>query len=123
MIRDEGDKVEDLTLPGWGDWAGGNRKRKKNKVVRTIDGVVQKDKRQDRTKKNVIINEKVNKKNLKYQSSGVPFPFESREQYERSLRMPVGQEWTSRETHQKLTMPRVIVKQGTVIDPIKAPFK
>ena len=123
VIRDEGDKVEDLTLPGWGDWAGGNRKRKKNKVVRTIDGVVQKDKRQDRTKKNVIINEKVNKKNLKYQSSGVPFPFESREQYERSLRMPVGQEWTSRETHQKLTMPRVIVKQGTVIDPIKAPFK
>lgn len=123
VAREEDDKVEDVTLPGWGDWAGAGKKRKKNKVVRTIDGVVQKDKRQDRTKKNVIINERVNKKNLKYQSSGVPFPFESREQYERSLRMPVGQEWTSRETHQKLTMPRVIVKQGTVIDPLRAPFK
>lgn len=123
VIRDEGDKEEDLTLPGWGDWAGGNKKSKKRKVVRKIDGVVQKDKRSDKNLKNVIINEKVNKKNLKYQSSGVPFPFESREQYERSLRMPVGQEWTSRETHQKLTMPRIITKQGTVIDPLKAPFK
>lgn len=122
VIIDEDDKEEDLTLPGWGDWAGGKKKPKK-KVVRKIDGVVQKDKRKDKHLKNVIINEKVNKKNLKYQSSGVPFPYESREQYERALRMPVGQEWTSRETHQKLTMPRVITKQGTVIDPLKAPFK
>lgn len=91
--------------------------------MRKIDGVVQKDKRKDKNLKDVIINERVNKKNLKYQSSGVPFPYESREQYERALRMPVGQEWTSRETHQKLTMPRIITKQGTVIDPLKAPFK
>ncbi|KAG7192070.1 uncharacterized protein KQ657_002430 [Scheffersomyces spartinae] len=126
VIEDEDDKEEDLTLPGWGDWAGGlnkNKKNKRRKIIKKIDGVVQKDKRKDKNLKNVIINEKVNKKNLKYQSSAVPFPYESREQYERALRMPVGQEWTSRETHQKLTMPRVITKQGTVIDPLKAPFK
>ncbi|KAK6461199.1 small-subunit processome, partial [Scheffersomyces coipomensis] len=123
VARDEDDKHEDVTLPGWGDWAGGSKKNKKRKVIlKKIDGVVQQDKRKDKHLKNVIINEKVNKKNLKYQSSEVPFPFESREQYERSLRMPVGQEWTSRETHQKLTMPRIITKQGTVIDPLKAPF-
>jgi len=123
VIEEEDDKEEDLTLPGWGDWAGGDSKPKKRKVVRKIDGVMAKDRRKDKNMKNVIINEKVNKKNLKYQSSHVPYPFETREQYERSLRMPVGQEWTSKETHQKLTMPRVIVKQGTVIDPLKAPFK
>ncbi|CCE82469.1 Piso0_002196 [Millerozyma farinosa CBS 7064] len=123
VALEEGDKEVDLTLPGWGDWAGVNKKPKKRKIVKKIDGVVQSDKRRDQDLKNVIINEKVNKKNLKYQSSGVPYPFESREQYERTLRMPIGQEWTSRETHQKLVMPRVIVKQGTVIDPLKAPFK
>ncbi|KAG7663068.1 uncharacterized protein J8A68_003411 [[Candida] subhashii] len=126
VAQEEGDQEEDLTLPGWGDWAGDDskkNKRKKRKVVRIVAGVVQEEKRRDKNLKNVIINEKVNKKNLKYQSSDVPFPFESREQYERSLRMPVGQEWTSRETHQRLTMPRVITKQGTVIDPLKAPFK
>nr|6ZQB_UN Chain UN, U3 small nucleolar RNA-associated protein 14,U3 small nucleolar RNA-associated protein 14 [Saccharomyces cerevisiae S288C] len=70
---------------------------------------------------NVIINEKVNKKNLKYQSSAVPFPFENREQYERSLRMPIGQEWTSRASHQELIKPRIMTKPGQVIDPLKAP--
>lgn len=123
VVLDEGDKEEDLTMPGWGDWAVAGKKTKKGKVVRKIDGVVQLDKRKDKHKKNVIVNERVNKKNLKYQSLAVPFPYESREQYERALRMPVGQEWTSRETHQRLTMPRVITKQGTVIDPLKAPFK
>lgn len=122
VVVDEDDKEEDLTLPGWGDWAGEGFVNKKRRIVRKIDGVAQKDLRKDKNMKGVIINERVNKKNLKYQSSGVPFPFESREQYERSLRMPVGQEWTSRATHQKLTMPRIITKQGTVIDPLKTPF-
>lgn len=90
-------------MPGWGAWAGtGANPRKKRKFVKKIKGVASQDKRKDKNLKNVIINEKVNKKNLKYQSSAVPFPFESREQYERSLRMPLGQEWTSRASHQKM---------------------
>ena len=123
VADDEGDKEEDVTLPGWGDWAGsGVNPRKKRKSIKKIKGVVDKDKRKDKYLKNVIINEKVNKKNMKYQSSAVPFPFESREQYERSLRMPLGQEWTARSTHQKMIKPRVITKPGQVIDPLKNPF-
>jgi len=123
VIKDEGDQIEDLTLPGWGDWAGGkNKKFKKNKIIKKTKGT-DVEKRKDKNLKNVIINEKVNKKNAKYQSSAVPFPFENREQYERSLRMPIGQEWTSRETHQRLTMPKVTIKSRAIIDPLKAPFK
>ena len=96
--------------------------RKKRKFIKKIKGVVDKDNRKDKYLKNVIINEKVNKKNMKYQSSAVPFPFESMEQYERSLRMPLGQEWTARSTHQKMIKPRVITKPGQVIDPLKNPF-
>ncbi|CCF60820.1 hypothetical protein KAFR_0L02090 [Kazachstania africana CBS 2517] len=121
---DEDDKEEDVTLPGWGDWAGaGAQPRKKRKFIKKIKGTVEKDKRKDKNLKNVIINERVNKKNLKYQSSAVPFPFESREQYERSLRMPIGQEWTSRQSHQDLIKPRIMTKPGQVIDPLKNPFK
>lgn len=123
IIMEEDDREEDVTLPGWGDWAGDGAKPKKRKFTVKIDGVMQADKRKDKNLKNVIINEKVNKKNLKYQSALVPYPYESREQYERALRMPVGQEWTSRETHQKLTKPRISTQQGVVIDPLKAPFK
>ncbi|KAH3672103.1 hypothetical protein WICPIJ_010147 [Wickerhamomyces pijperi] len=126
QIKDEGDQVEDLTLPGWGDWAGssGSKKNKKNKnkKVKVTKGVAF-NSREDKFKDKVIINEKVQKKNAKYQSSSIPFPFESREQYERSLRMPIGQEWTSRETHQRLTMPKLVVKSGVVVNPLKAPFK
>lgn len=121
---DEDDKEEDVTLPGWGEWAGaGANPKKKRKFVKKIKGVAEKAKRRDKNLKNVIINEKVNKKNLKYQSSAVPFPFENREQYERSLRMPIGQEWTSRSSHQKLIKPRIMTKSSHVIDPLKAPFK
>lgn len=123
-IADEEDhKEEDITMPGWGSWAGDGTTKPKKKFVRKIEGVMSKDKRSDKDLKHVIINEKTNKKNLKYQSSGVPYPFESREQYERSLRMPLGQEWTSRATHEEMIAPRINVKQGVVIDPLKAPFK
>lgn len=124
VIEEEDDKEEDLTLPGWGDWAGSDEPQKpKKKFVMMIDGVAQKDKRRDKNLKNVIINETVNKHNLKYQSSSVPFPYESKEQYERALRMPIGEEWTSRVTHQKATLPRVVIKQGVVVNPLQAPFK
>ncbi|GEQ71639.1 hypothetical protein JCM33374_g5325 [Metschnikowia sp. JCM 33374] len=124
VVDEEDDKEEDVTLPGWGGWGGIDTKSKpKKKFVRKVDGVAQKDKRKDKGLDNVIVNESVNKHNLKYQSSSVPFPYESREQYERALRMPVGEEWSSRSTHQKAIQPRVVVKQGVVIDPLKAPFK
>ncbi|CAB4252607.1 similar to Saccharomyces cerevisiae YML093W UTP14 Subunit of U3-containing Small Subunit (SSU) processome complex involved in production of 18S rRNA and assembly of small ribosomal subunit [Maudiozyma barnettii] len=123
VADDDDDKEEDVTLPGWGDWAGSGTQPRMKRSIKKIKGVVQKDKRKDRRLQNVIINEKINKKNLKYQSSAVPFPFENKEQYERSLRMPLGQQWTSRKSHQNLIKPRIMTKPGEVIDPLKAPFK
>lgn len=124
VAESEDDKEEDVTLPGWGEWAGaGANPKKKRKFIKKVKGIVQKDKRKDKFLKNVIINEKLNKKNMKYQSSAVPFPFESKEQYERSLRMPIGQEWTSRSSHQKMIKPRILTRSSEVIDPLKAPFK
>ncbi|CAR25468.1 ZYRO0A00594p [Zygosaccharomyces rouxii] len=124
VAESEDDKEEDVTLPGWGQWAGaGSNPKKKRKFVKKIKGTVEKNKRKDKNLQNVIINEKLNKKNLKYQSSAVPFPFESKEQYERSLRMPLGSEWTSSSAHQKMIKPRILTKPSEVIDPLKAPFK
>ncbi|KAH3671280.1 hypothetical protein OGAPHI_000503 [Ogataea philodendri] len=114
----EGDKEIDVGLPGWGDWAGGSQKKKK-KIIKKVNGVAPIEKRKDKNKRGVIINERVNKKNAKYQAGAVPYPFETMEQYERSLRQPIGQEWTSRDTHQRLTMPKVIAKHGSVIAPMK----
>lgn len=120
-VEDEGDKEIDETLPGWGSWSGPDLRAPKKRKVQHVKGVSER-KRRDFGLDGVIYNEKINKKNTRYQASAVPFPFENREQYERSLRMPIGQEWTSKGTFQRAIKPRVIVKRGEVIDPLEKPL-
>ncbi|EEP81695.1 predicted protein [Uncinocarpus reesii 1704] len=124
-IADEDDKVVEDTLPGWGSWTGSGLTKKEKKEARaqrsfkTVEGI-KPSKRKDAKLDRVIINEKRVRKNTKYLASQLPHPFESRQQYERSLRLPIGPEWTTKEVFQKSTQPRIMVKQG-VIKPIQRP--
>lgn len=125
MAAHEGDQVIDSTLPGWGHWIGdGVRKgaahSQKRKYLTKIEGV-KREKRADAKLPNVIISEKRMKKNATYMAPTLPHPFETREQYERSLRLPMGPEWTTKQTFQAATKPRVLLKQG-VIAPLQNPF-
>ena len=52
---------------------------------------------------------------------GVPFPFTSREQYERAMRQPLGREWNSSVSFASLNQPEVKTRRGTIIEPIKLP--
>ncbi|KAL2138098.1 hypothetical protein VTI28DRAFT_7478 [Corynascus sepedonium] len=125
-IEHEDDEKEiDNTLPGWGNWVGegvSNREKKRHqgRFVTKVEGVKKKD-RKDFKLKDVIISEKRIRKNDKYLASQLPHPFESTQQYERSLRLPVGPEWSTKETFQDATKPRVIVKQG-IITPMSKPM-
>ena len=124
-IQDEDEKVIDDTLPGWGSWIGAGigkkaLKRNKGKVLTKVPGIAA-EKRQDAKLDRVIINEKRVKKNGRYLASSLPHPFETRQQYERSLRLPVGPEWTTKETFQGMTKPRVLMKPG-VIAPMSKPM-
>jgi len=121
-IADE-ESIETVNhLPGWGSWTGTgtNPKQKGQKTVTKKPGI-DANKRKDKKLDKVIINERRQKPTVKYMASQLPFPFESREQYERSLRVPKGKEWVSKKTHQDVTKPRVIVKQG-VIAPLRKPL-
>ncbi|PGG99184.1 U3 small nucleolar RNA-associated protein 14 [Blastomyces parvus] len=125
-VEEEGDQVIDTTLPGWGSWAGAGltkREKKQAKAKRSFvtEEGVQAEKRKDAKLNRVIINEKRVKKNTKYLASQLPHPFESRQQYERSLRLPIGPEWTTKETFQNATKPRIMLKQG-VIKPLQKPL-
>jgi len=135
-IAEDAPKEEDLTMPGWGSWTGQGVKRRatEKKLIKKIPGIDE-SKRKDANLKHVIINEKRAKavhsqlliflpQNSKYLASGtIPYPFETKEQYERSLSMPVGPEWTTREMYQKMTKPRVTIRAGAVVNPLQAPFK
>ncbi|KAK7417388.1 hypothetical protein QQZ08_011640 [Neonectria magnoliae] len=119
------DKVIDNTLPGWGSWVGEGvssreLKRHKGRFLTKVEGIKKKN-RKDAKLDKVIVNEKRIKKNDRYLASQLPHPFESREQYERSLRLPVGPEWMTKETFQESTKPRVLMKQG-IIAPMSKPM-
>ncbi|KAF5017741.1 hypothetical protein F66182_10311 [Fusarium sp. NRRL 66182] len=124
IAEDEDDKVVDNTLPGWGSWVGDGvsskeKKRHQGRFLTKVEGIKKKD-RKDAKLDKVMINEKRVKKNDRYLASQLPHPFESRQQYERSLRLPVGPEWQTKETFQDSTKPRVLMKQG-IITPMSKP--
>lgn len=124
IMSEDDEKIIDNTMPGWGSWAGEGiskraLKRNKGKAMTKKEGVKRKD-RKDAKMDRVIVNEKRNRKNEKFLASQLPHPFESRQQYERSLRLPVGPEWMTKESFQASTKPRVIVKQG-IIAPMAKP--
>ncbi|KAJ9653492.1 hypothetical protein H2198_007334 [Neophaeococcomyces mojaviensis] len=125
-VDEEGDQIVDNTLPGWGSWAGAGiskreQKKAKGRFLTTIKGVAP-EARKDAKLDRVIVNEKRVKKNGKYLATELPHPFESRQQYERSLRLPMGPEWSTRNHFQDAIKPRVLLKQGQVIKPIARPM-
>ncbi|KAJ3088093.1 hypothetical protein HK102_009599 [Quaeritorhiza haematococci] len=121
-IMEEGKpKEEDLTLPGWGSWGGTKLKPKSRVVVKKLkpgEGI-DPTKRKDAKLKNVMINEKKDKKAFKFKIPEVPHGFETREQYEKTIRVPLGKEWNTSHVHQDSVRPRVQVKEGAVIHPLK----
>jgi U3 small nucleolar RNA-associated protein 14 len=125
-------------MPGWGSWTGqGMKKRRPNqrsdhssqKQQRNGQQQIQQKNgaktgtilkkpldpsRKDANLSNVIISERQSKKNKTYMASELPYPFETRAQYERSLRVPLGGEWNTVRDAQEGVRPRVLVKQGVI---------
>ncbi|GAM87950.1 hypothetical protein ANO11243_059780 [Dothideomycetidae sp. 11243] len=130
QMSSEDEKTVSNHLPGWGSWTGDglskavrkrNAKAKHNPLFKTkVDGVRAADRR-DAKLENVIISEAQQRKARKYKATQLPHGFERKEQYERSLRVPIGPEWTTKESFQRNTKPRVIVGKGN-IEAIKRPL-
>ncbi|KAI2633478.1 Utp14 protein-domain-containing protein [Xylaria nigripes] len=121
-IAEDDEKMVETTLPGWGSWVGeGVTKREKNpRRFFTKKEGVKPEVRKDFQNNRAIINEKRVKKNDKYLASHLPHQYEGRAQYERSLRLPIGPEFLTKQSFQDATKPRVIIKQG-IIAPIAKP--
>ncbi|KAL1758108.1 Utp14 protein-domain-containing protein [Schizophyllum commune] len=118
-VNADAPKEIDTTLPGWGSWGGaGLKKRTKPKFVKQIPGVAPAA-RADAGKKHLIVSERKDKKAAKYLVRDLPYPYTSAAQYERSMERPLGAEWNTRVGFQRATLPKVVKKMGTVIDPLE----
>jgi len=113
-------KQVDLTLPGWGEWAGPGLtvSKKKRKKFTKESGPA--PKRKDQGNTNVIISERNNEQLGKHQVAAVPFPYTNKVEFERSIRQPIGGHWNTPSVYQKLIEPKVRVVPGVNIDPMKA---
>lgn len=69
--------------------------------------------------KNVVISERRDAKSAKYLATELPTGFADPSQYEKSLRMPLGPDWNTSSVHKRMTAPKVVVRAGSVIDPMK----
>lgn len=48
----------------------------------------------------------------------MPYPFKGIEEYEETIKVPVGRTWVPETVFQKLTAPPVVTQMGQIIDPI-----
>ncbi|WVR04957.1 hypothetical protein IAU60_001969 [Kwoniella sp. DSM 27419] len=116
-------QVEDTSLPGWGSWGGkGARKKGVNPKFLVKTAGIEPTQRKDFTRSNVIITEKKDKKASAFLVKDLPYPYTSKEQYEKSFATPVGSEWNSRSGFQRGTVPRVVKKPGAIIEPVRRMF-
>ncbi|KAM6498890.1 Utp14 domain containing protein [Amanita muscaria] len=119
-ITADAPKQVDTTIPGWGSWGGTGIRKAPSKPsrIKTIPGVDPAN-RADYNKKHVIISERRDKKAAKYMVKDLPFPYTSKAQFERSMERPLGTEWNTRVGFQRATLPRVAIKPGSVITPLR----
>lgn len=129
----EGEHETSTHLPGWGSWTGSglsksirksNARARHNPLYKTKlpGGVKQEDRKDAKLGERVIVSEKVDRKGRVYRAPVLPQGFERGEQYERSLRVPVGPEWTTKEVFQRGTRPRVVVRPGVVVEAMGKPI-
>ncbi|NXC03726.1 UT14A protein, partial [Orthonyx spaldingii] len=109
-----------LVLPGWGEWGGTGLKPSARKVKRFLIKPPPAPPRKDQHLPHVILSEKRNIHAAAHQVSELPFPFEWHQQFEQSVRTPVGPTWNTQRAFQKLTAPRIITHAGHIIQPISA---
>lgn len=115
-------KEETKVASGWGSWAGEGAPAPKppRRLPKKLQPPEKKErrKRKDDKKKRVIINEKRVKRTAQFQLAEIPYPFTSREQYEKAMAGSIGAEWNVSGAVKDMTRPEVLTRAGKIIQPI-----
>ncbi|CAM6036547.1 unnamed protein product [Sphagnum compactum] len=114
-----------VSLPGWGQWTHIQQKKgqpawllkEQESLKNKRDAAL--SRRKDAKLQFVMISEKMDKKASKFCASKVPFPYRSREVFERTIQMPIGRDYNTDKSTRDMTRPSEIKKAGVVIEPLK----
>lgn len=113
-------------MSGWGSWAGEGvkvsfRQKAREAQAKKLAEDTKKQvlaNRKDAKMERVLISEKKDKRAAKFTVQDVPYPFTSREEYEMAMRNPLGSDWNTPASTSALTVPKVIKRAGTIINPL-----
>ncbi|XP_072763673.1 U3 small nucleolar RNA-associated protein 14 homolog A [Anoplolepis gracilipes] len=113
-------KSIDLSLPGWGSWAGPNIKKSKirRKKKRFILNVPKEMPRRPENQGKVIIFQNDEKKLRKHLVSELPYPFTNVKDYEAIIRAPISRTFVPMNAHMQIIQPTINTKLGQVIEPM-----
>ncbi|XP_068428065.1 U3 small nucleolar RNA-associated protein 14 homolog A [Clinocottus analis] len=111
-------KVVDLTLPGWGEWAGTSLKPSRSKRRRFGIKMTPPPPRKDQHLPSVIMTQKRSSSFSLHQVSSLPFPFQNHSQFESTIRSPLGRTWNTEQTVKKISKPKVVTQLGAIIEPM-----
>jgi U3 small nucleolar RNA-associated protein 14 len=106
-------EVQDTGLKGWGSWFGsGISLHSKADSVAILPKIA--------CEKVIKHTERV-KSAAKYMVKRLPFPYTTREQFDTGHKIPIGKDWNTQRTHQKLIAKEVVARAGEMIAPIRKP--
>ncbi|KAI4489531.1 hypothetical protein M0802_011066 [Mischocyttarus mexicanus] len=108
----------DLSLPGWGSWAGKDIKPSTRKNKRFIINMPKNAPRKDKNKSDVIIIEDDNAKIREHLVNELPYPFSTVKDFEASIRAPIGRNFIPENNFKKFIEPSVQTAMGKIIEPI-----
>ena len=116
------------SLPGWGEWGGKDAKLNAQHKQRVATNAMQRrmerttlmSARADAALDNVIINHNVDLVPSKTMLHMVPRPFADAGEFQRSMRQPVGPEWTTPQSFKRQIAPKLSSRAGVAIDPLDA---
>lgn len=106
-------EVQETGLKGWGSWFGtGISPHPKAEPVVNVPKIA--------CEKVIKHTERV-KSAAKYMVKRLPFPYTTREQFDTGHKIPIGKDWNTQRTHQKLIAAEVVARAGEMIAPIRKP--
>ena len=123
IVDADASKSIDTRLPGWGSWVGRGIPTRPTQPshLKRITGI-DPAKRKDANMSNVIISHRRDKKLDKYTQKDLPHPYTSKAQYQSAMRQPLGKEWNTHIESQRLNLPRVTKKPGSIVKPVVRKF-
>lgn len=119
IVNEEAPRVEEVVLPGWGEWAGPGLEvvKTKNNTIRNIVEGIKYSNRKDFNRSHIIINEKASGVDKKFLAE-LPFGYTESE-YNEKINASVSRERNTLRIFKKLVRAKTCHTNGKIIEPFR----